>query len=159
MKRQITIEVLPHDASSFDPPFEDGHALLLVIASPLVSVEQRARITSDIVESRCQYALTFGHDCELWHDLIDETCVGDGTTDERFLMTTWHDDEPIDDVVDFLWWNTSYEDFESQRLAVVLIGADDELEKSLRNRLAYHQNRQAEQGVGGQPATPPRVVD
>jgi len=149
MKRQITIEVLPHDAGSLDPPFEDDYALLLVIASPRVSGEQRDRITSDIVRSRCRYALTFGHDCERWHDGIDETCVGDGTAGGRFLMTTWHDDEPIEEVVDFLWYNTACEDFEPERLAVVLIGADDELEKALRNRLSYHERRATEPGPGG----------
>lgn len=145
MNRQISIVVLPDDADSLTPPFEDDYALLLVITSPLVSVRQRDRITSDIVSSRCQYALTFGHDCEVWHDVIDETCVGDGAGEERFLMTTSHDDEPIEDVVDFLWWNTSYEEFASERLAVVFIGVDSELESAIRNRLAYHQIEEAEQ--------------
>jgi hypothetical protein len=145
MNRQISIIVLPDDASSFISPFEEDYALLLVIASPLVSLGQRDGITSGIVNSRCQYALTFGHDCEIWHDIIDETCVGDGAGEERFIMTTWHDDEPIEDVIDFLWWNTSYEEFESERLSVVLIGVDFELESAIRHRLAYHQKQEAEQ--------------
>jgi hypothetical protein len=147
MNRQISIALLPDDADSLTPPFEDDYALLLVITSPLVSVRQRNRITSDIVSSRCQYALTFGHDCEVWHDVIDETCVGDGAGEERFLMTTWHDDEPIEDVIDFLWWNTSYEEFESERLAVVIIGGDRELETAIRDRFAYHQEQEAEQAA------------
>ena len=147
MNRQISIIVLPDDASSFSSPFEEDYALLLVIASPLVSVGQRDRITSDIVNSPCQYALTFGHDCEVWHDVIDETCVGDGPSEERFFMTTWHDDEPIEDVIDFLWWNTSYGEFESERLAVVIIGVDCELETAIRDRLAYHQKQEAEQAA------------
>ena len=141
--------MLPDDADSLTPPFEDDHALLLVITSPLVSVRQRDRITSDIVRSRCQYALTFGHDCEVWHDVIDEACVGDGAGEERFLMTTWHDDEPIEDVIDFLWWNTSYEEFESERLAVVIIGVNRELETAIQDRLACHQKQEAEQAVHG----------
>jgi hypothetical protein len=149
MNRQISIVVLPDDADSLISPFEDDYALLLVIASPLVSVGQRDRITSDIVSSRCRYALTFGHDCEVWHDVIDWTCVGDGTVGARFLMTTWHDDEPIEDVVDYLWWNTCYEEFASERLAVVIIGVDFELESAIRNRLACHQIEEAEQVVHG----------
>ncbi len=146
MNRQISIVVLPDDADSLSSPFEDDYAFLLVIASPFVTVGQRDRITSDIVSSRCQYALTFGHDCEAWHDAIDWTCVGDGAGGERFLMTTWHDDEPIEDVVDFLWWNTSYGEFASERLAVAIIGVDSELESAIRNRLAYHQIEEAESG-------------
>ena len=139
--------MLPDDADSLISPFEDDYAILLVITSPLVSVGQRDRITSDIISSRCQYALTFGHDCEVWHDLIDEICVGDGAPKDRFLMTTWHDDEPIEDVIDFLWWNTSYEEFESERLAVVIIGDDGKLETVIRDRLAYHQKQEAEQAA------------
>ena len=149
MNRQISIVVLPDDVDSISSPFEDDYALLLVITSPSISVGQRDRITSDIVNSRCQYALTFGHDCEVWHDAIDWTCVGDGSVGERFLMTTWHEDEPIEDVVDFLWWNTSYEEFESERLAVVIIGDDSELEMAIRDRLAYHQKQEAEQAAHG----------
>ena len=147
MNRQISIVMLPDDADSLISPFEDDYAILLVITSPLVSVGQRDRITSDIISSRCQYALTFGHDCEVWHDLIDEICVGDGAPKDRFLMTTWHDDEPIEDVIDFLWWNTSYEEFESERLAVVIIGDDGKLETVIRDRLAYHQKQEAEQAA------------
>lgn len=147
MNRQISIIVLPDDASSFRSPFAEDYALLLVIASPLVSVAQRHKITSVIVDSRCQYALTFGHDCEVWHDVIDETCVGDGTGDERFLMTSWHDDEPIEDVIDFLWRNTSYEEFASERLAVVIIGHDCELETAIRDRLSCHQKLEAERAA------------
>ena len=145
MNRQISIVVLPDDAVSLSSPFDDNYALLLVIASPLVSVVQRNRILSDIVSSRCQYALTYGHDCEVWHDAIDWMGVGDGAGTERFLMTTWHDDEPIEDVVDFLWSNTSYREFVSGKLAIVLLGRDDKLESMIRDRIAYHQKQEAEQ--------------
>ena len=151
MKRQVTILELPDDAESFSAPFEEDYALLLVIASPQVSCEQRNHITSDIVTSRCQYALTFGHDCEVWHDAIDESCFDDGMEVERFLMTTWHEDEPIEDAIDFLWWNTFYEGFESERLAVVLIGADDELKRAIRMRLANHQKQEADQVAAPNP--------
>lgn len=149
MNRQISIVVLPDDADSLSSPFDEDYALLLVIASPWVSEVQRDRITSDIVSSPCQYALTFGHDCKVWHDVIDETCVGGGAPEDRFLMTTWHDDEPIEDVIHFLWWNTFYEDFESERLAVVIIGVDFELESAIRVCLAYHQKQEAEQDASG----------
>ena len=141
MKRQIITLNLPDDAQSLIAPFEDDYALLLVIASPSISMEQRDRITSDIVTSRCQYALNFGHDCALWHDMIDEACIGDGTGKERFLMTTWHDNEPIADVIDFLWSNTFYDNFKPKRLAIVQIGFNDELKAAISKRLSYHQNQ------------------
>ena len=147
MNRQISIIISPDNARSFSSPFNEDYALLLVIASPVFTILQRDQIVSDIVNSRCQYALTFGHDCEVWHDVIDESCVAFNASEERFLMTTWHDDEPIADVIDFLWWNTSYEEFVSDKLAIVLLGRDDKLESVIRNRIAYHQKQEAEQGA------------
>jgi hypothetical protein len=142
--KQITIYLLPNDARSFIAPFEDDYAFLLVVASDSVSDDQRDQIASDVVRSSCQYALTFGPQCEAWHDAIDSACFHDGVTKDRFLMTTWHSEEPIEDVVDFLWWNTFYEDFEAEHLAVVLIGSDPALEAAIRKRAAYHQKRQDE---------------
>lgn len=144
MKQMIIIHMMPADVGTFTAPFEDDYALLLVISSPSITQKQRVRMALEIVSSRCQYALTYGHDCEDWHDAIDTACFDDGVPEGRFLMTTWHNDESINDVVDFLFWNTSYEDFEASRVAIVQIGSDAGLDAALRARVAYHQARQAE---------------
>jgi|GEM_PF-2229936 len=151
MKQQATFQVLGDDSSLLVLPEEAEYAVLVVIASPSVSTKWRDQIISDIVNSSCRYALTFGHGCELWHDVFDETIVGDGTEEpSRFIMTTWHDAEPIEDVVDFLCLNTSYDDFESERLAIVFVGADERLESAITERLAHH-NLQAEQDAVSNP--------
>ena len=145
MKRQVDIRTLPADAGTLSAPFQEDYALLLVISTGSITKEQRERIASDVVTSRCQYALTYGNDCQAWHDAIDLAGVDAGGPEDRFLMTTWHDDEPIEDVVDFLWWNTSYDCFEAVRLAIVHIGSDARLEASVRERVSFHLERQAEQ--------------
>lgn len=41
-------------------------------------------------------------DCELWHDIMDEFFVGPlGDQRDFFMITTWHNDEPLEDVVEF----------------------------------------------------------
>jgi hypothetical protein len=40
----------------------------------------------------------FGEGSEAVHDLIDDLILEAGETEERFIVTTWHD-EPIEDVV------------------------------------------------------------
>ena len=48
-----------------------------------------------------------GRDCELWHDIMDEFDVMDELSvanDEGrdfFMITTWHEDESLDEVVKF----------------------------------------------------------
>ncbi|NGN96580.1 hypothetical protein G5S52_02590 [Grimontia sp. S25] len=41
-----------------------------------------------------------GQGCQHWEDVIDELAVGDGT-DPKFIVTTSHPDESVEDVVEF----------------------------------------------------------
>ena len=42
-----------------------------------------------------------GKDCELWHDIMDELFVGNGEESDFFMITTWHNNETLDEVVEF----------------------------------------------------------
>ena len=42
-----------------------------------------------------------GAGCEDVHDLIDDIIVGGGSDDSRFIATTWHPGESLDQVVEF----------------------------------------------------------
>jgi hypothetical protein len=65
------------------------------------------------------FACAVGKDCELWHDIMDEVIVGDGGED-RFIrvITTWHNDEPLDEVIEFA---KSYDVEGAERLDVQVI--------------------------------------
>ena len=74
--------------------------------------------------------------CEQWHDEVDETYVTrtlDGEMDERFVMTTWHTDEPILDVAFFFVWNTNFDDHDFRRFLVLQLGDDAVRAKELRD--------------------------
>ena len=60
-------------------------------------------------------------------------------------MTTWHDDEPIEDAIDFWWMNTWFDDYESVKLAILIIGEQVDLLTKLQaitSELAQHWNEQ-----------------
>jgi len=61
-----------------------------------------------------------GQDCNLIEDIIDELVVGDGTDPTRFLLTSSHPGESIEDVVEFARYVSSAGDGEAQ---VVTLGA------------------------------------
>jgi hypothetical protein len=42
-----------------------------------------------------------GEDCSRVEDIIDELVVGDGTNEERFILTSSHAGETIDDALEF----------------------------------------------------------
>lgn len=41
-----------------------------------------------------------GKDCELWEEIMDELAIGDGSN-SRYITTTSHPDEKVEDVVAF----------------------------------------------------------
>jgi len=60
-------------------------------------------------------------------------------------MTTWHEDESVEDAIDFWWMNTWFDDYESTRFSVLVIGADSDLFTKIRaitSELARHWNAQ-----------------
>ncbi|PVM92076.1 hypothetical protein DDF62_02675 [Caulobacter radicis] len=65
----------------------------------------RARVSTWLVYGGCLYAMTWGTGCEAWHDAIDDAFIaafpGDLPGDDQLIMTTWHDDESLDEVAWF----------------------------------------------------------
>lgn len=74
----------------------------VVIIEASVTPDWRALISKWLVESGCLYMMAWGPDCGLWDDSVDyanldEFECGD-IPDDRFVITTWHDSEPIHEV-------------------------------------------------------------
>lgn len=65
-----------------------------------------------LVESGCLYALSFGPRCSSWDDSIDEASLEKFDFGEvppaHFVLTTWHDDEPLSEVFWFAKYNASH---------------------------------------------------
>jgi hypothetical protein len=49
--------------------------------------------------SGCRYLVAWGDQCEEWHDTMDAVNIaafpGGEIPDDKFVMTTWHDAEPM----------------------------------------------------------------
>lgn len=70
----------------------------------------------------CLYFLAWGEDCEEWHDAVDRANINAFENreipDECFVMTTWHKDEPLEEV----FWDLKFCAFHSDvELAQALI--------------------------------------
>lgn len=59
------------------------------------------RFVEDCIRDQVVLVCVIGTDCQRVEDVIDELVVNDGSDPSRFLNTTSHDDEPIDDVRKF----------------------------------------------------------
>jgi hypothetical protein len=55
-----------------------------------------------LVESGCLYALAWGKDCEAWHDALDDAYLEatnyEDVPAEQALISTWHEDEDLEEV-------------------------------------------------------------
>ena len=55
-----------------------------------------------LVDGGCLYMMAWGPDCSSWDDSVDlaqiRKFLPDEAPEEDFVLTTWHDDEPLEEV-------------------------------------------------------------
>jgi hypothetical protein len=131
------------------PYADEEHTLLVCVADATVTDAERARLSEEIVAAKCRYAVCWGYGCSSWDDSIDwayiESDENFSPPDETFVMTTWHDDVPVEDAIDFWWTNTSFHAYQSNNLGVLIIGEDADLFtkiQAITSELALHWNAQ-----------------
>lgn len=82
-----------------------------------------------MVESGCLYFIAWGVACEAWHDAVDwavlETFDFGEIPDDRFVMTTWHDNEALSDVLWFAGNAAWHPDIDLADTLIVHIALED----------------------------------
>jgi len=98
----------------------------------------RAQLAQDLLAAGCRYAVCAGQTCERWHLAVDCAFVDLGLDPEgpeweaRYVMTTSHEGETIDDVVFFFVLCTNFDQHDFTDFLILQLGADPVLEQSLR---------------------------
>ena len=77
----------------------------IVIIEQDVAPEWRELVSHWLVKSGCVYMMAWGYECEAWDDSVDEAILiafdyGE-IPEDKFVMTTWHEDETLEDVFFF----------------------------------------------------------
>lgn len=77
----------------------------IVVIDSLVTSEWQAKVSNWLIRSGCLYMLAWGTDCSSWDDSVDFANIEQfGFADipeDRFVITTWHADERLNEVFDF----------------------------------------------------------
>lgn len=88
-----------------DPMPQDGfprrHKTVLIIEGDVDRDWQHA-LSGWIAKSGCLYFMAWGDGCSSWDDSVDiaslKNCNPDGCPEEDLIMTTWHDEEALEEV-------------------------------------------------------------
>lgn len=85
--------------------------IAVLVLEQAVAADWQAEISRWLVASGCLFALAWGVECSSWDTSIDmanlETFDFGEVPDESFVMTTWHDDEPLEEAL----WYAKYNAF------------------------------------------------
>ena len=106
------------------------------------SAGERLRLSRTLVASGVRYAVCGGFECEAWHDAVDEAYIELGLegkeANEKFVMTSLHPDDSIDEVAFFFVGNTNFDNHDFAQFLVLQLGSDWATEQSLREAVREH---------------------
>ena len=88
-----------------------------------------------LVHSGCRYAVCAGLKCSEWHDAIDTADTICDPNTQNLIMTTWHENETVEDVV-WHWLNlTDFEDIAFENYLALLIGDSKTIEGKIQKAI------------------------
>ncbi len=136
-------QVIVYKLVSSDNPIEFSPELgvfkCVVLLERPVGEDFRRDVSRALVRNGCLYFMAWGRDCSLWHHSVD-TANGEqfdfgDIPDDKFVMTTCHEDEPMEEVLWFAKFlaQFSYADEPLPKLLVLDFATHDRSE--LVNRL------------------------
>jgi hypothetical protein len=80
----------------------------VVFVRETVTNDWRNRVSEWLVDAGCLYMLARGEDCSVWDDAVDwaniDAVHSRPIPPERFVMTTWHEEETIEEV----FWSATH---------------------------------------------------
>lgn len=99
----------------------------VVIIEAQVRADWQWKVSDWLVASGCLYMMAWGGDCTTWDDSVDianlEAFDFEDVPDDRFVYTTWHNDQSLKDVFDFCKRHARHPVVELPRVVLVHIAA------------------------------------
>ncbi len=103
----------------------------LVIISESVSQARQDEISMWLVKSGCVVMCAWGINCSSWDDSVDCASIEmfnyDLPPPERFVLTTWHENESLDDVMFFLKRAISHSEHELENVVLLHISSKNQV--------------------------------
>lgn len=117
------------------PRFGAPFVAIFVACDSSLTPEQQANLSAQLVAMDCRYMLAWGTNASSWDDSVDmaflHTDPNFDPPSDRLVMTTWHDNETIQDVVWFALTNTNFDAHDFHDYLALMIGENPEIEAEL----------------------------
>lgn len=111
----------------------------VIVVESEVAPEWQAQVSDWLVRSGCRYMMAWGIKCSDWDDSVDDANLAmfnyGEVPDEEFVMTTWHENNSLQETFWFSERCATHEPFEFQTTYIVHIapeGRATELLKTFR---------------------------
>ena len=119
-----------------------------------VDADQVAALAVKLLNQGVVYLCAWGPDCERVHDIFDGERGRRAETDDAFLVTTWHDEEDLDDALWFAVFAAPSDDHIDTCRAVLAIVVDqpewsERVEAALTDFDAFNQEVLAREAGNG----------
>ncbi len=124
----------------FNVHFSDEKFVCAIFANdPTISVDEQNTISNQIIKSTCRYAVCAGYKCSSWDDSIDFARITNDPNfsppDEDFVMTTWHENETVAEVLWFALTQTDFDENKFKKYLVLFIGAEEKIKIEVKNAI------------------------
>ncbi len=107
------------------PPLEKVASKFVVVIDAQISDEWRDAISDWIVDCGCLYMMAWGQNCSAWDDSVDwaniEKSGFEDVPEHQFVMTTWHDNDSLDEVFRFSKIDAEHPDGPLERSVILHI--------------------------------------
>ena len=105
----------------------------VVVVETNISSDRQAEISRWLVGSGCLYMMAWGRECSSWDNSVDfanleEFSYGE-IPDDAFVMTTWHESEPLEEVFWFAKNSAFHPSIELDNTLILHLGENDKSEE------------------------------
>lgn len=121
------------------------HSITLYVTTADILPKQRRCLCGELVALRPRWFVAAGYDCEKWHDTFDQALISQFAPDyivpeDLMVLTSWHGNEPIEEVLFFTLFCGLPDDLGVHRYAILILGpASPDTERVIHSALMHHR--------------------
>jgi hypothetical protein len=131
--------VLLNESNPLPPLNIDGQWGAVIVAEMEFSQSRQNAVADWLYSAHCRYMAAWGIGCSSWDDALDWAEIDfhpDGASDDQFIMTTWHENEALDEVFWFIGTiANTYDDLPLSHILICHL-ADNDREVELLEQFA-----------------------